>query len=193
MGSCMSKKVIESAIGLCILAFSCGAVFYVFKRVDFHTKKNSYILRAEFESVDGLHEGSPVKINGVKIGSVTRMTLDQKKYSVQVTFLINKRVHIPKDSSASVATEGFLGGKFVAISPGEDAEILSPNSIIFDTTPPMDLQKLIQQYIFKPSMPATQPCPSQPSAPSPTPSHQPEPKDKMDDSDDDDADENKAL
>ena len=84
---------------------------------------------AIFGRIDGLTAGDDVRMGGVKIGTVRGQTLDQK-YRARVTLALDPGAVVPKDSSASIQTDGLFGGKFVVIEPGaEEALIKSGNTI----------------------------------------------------------------
>jgi phospholipid/cholesterol/gamma-HCH transport system substrate-binding protein len=77
-----------------------------------------YSLKTRFTNVAGLNPGSPVRLAGVQVGSVSDVELvgDQ----VEVTFEVNRKYE-PQITSASVARLGsvsLLGESAVDISPG---------------------------------------------------------------------------
>lgn len=105
------------AIGaLAYYAFSSGGL----------ANRGDYQLKATFDQVDGLAVGAPVQLAGIKIGEVTRMTLDPKTYRPTVTFGIRGSVRLPEDSGALVMSDGLLGGKFVRIEPGSESSFMKP-------------------------------------------------------------------
>jgi phospholipid/cholesterol/gamma-HCH transport system substrate-binding protein len=61
---------------------------------------------------------------------------------------INDDVKLPKDTSAVVASAGFLDGKFLTLQPGSDEETLNPGDRIDYTQSTPSLEQLLGQVIF---------------------------------------------
>jgi phospholipid/cholesterol/gamma-HCH transport system substrate-binding protein len=84
---------------------------------------------------------------GVKIGTVTRMTLDPETFRALTTLTLDAAIPIPDDSSAVIASEGLLGGAFVEIVPGGSLSSLSEGAEIIDTQGAVSLLNLLISYI----------------------------------------------
>ncbi len=83
--------------------------------------ERKYNLVAEFTEVGGLIEGATVRLAGVQIGRVTKVTLPpQPGGKVRVTLTIAQRFadRIRQDSEARIVTQGLLGDKLVEIGIG---------------------------------------------------------------------------
>ena len=107
-----------------------------------------YTLHASFDHVDGLAPGADVRIAGVKVGSVRNIALDTKDFLADVTFSVQNGVALSTDSSATVATDGLLGGKYVALETGGDTALLKDGGTITITQGSVNLEALIGKYIF---------------------------------------------
>ncbi len=107
-----------------------------------------YTLHALFEHVDGLALGADVRIAGVKIGTVDAIRLDPKTYEADVRFSVQRGIALTTDSSATVATDGLLGGKYLALATGGDPTDLKPGGEITITQGSMNLESLIGKYLF---------------------------------------------
>lgn len=81
-------------------------------------------LIARFDRADGIAPGADVRLSGVKVGSVSAVSLDRETYQARVTLVVAEDVPVPIDSVARVATDGLLGGAYVSIEPGGDVEML---------------------------------------------------------------------
>jgi len=77
----------------------------------------------KFNKVDGLTEGSEVRMGGIQVGRVSTMDLDDQ-YRAVVTMDIERRYKFPTDTSAAIHTDGLFGGKFVVLEPGAEEESL---------------------------------------------------------------------
>lgn len=101
---------------------------------------------AAFTNVQGLSEGAPIRLGGIKIGRVDRVSFapDRHDSKVYVTLLVNDRYldRLRSDSKAAIQTQGLLGDRFVSISVGTSEEILPPNSLI-EANEPKELLEVI--------------------------------------------------
>lgn len=105
-------------------------------------------LKAAFDNVGGLAPGADVRMAGVKVGSVTAMRIDPKTYQAVLTFTVDPSIKLPKDSSATIASGGLLGGGFVSLSPGGSATDLSNGQTITITQSAVNLEDLLGKFIF---------------------------------------------
>ena len=106
-------------------------IFY-FLINSFNPQTNHF--KAHFSYVEGLDIGSDVKLAGFTIGKVTNLEIDNDL--VAVTGFIDKDFDIPKDSIASIRSEGLFGKKSLLIYPGFDMPFDSSmeNITFIDTT-----------------------------------------------------------
>ena len=84
---------------------------------------------ASFNRIDGLSEGDPVYLSGVRIGSVEKMWLN-KDFRAVVTFWLKGGVELPSDSSAAIHTDGLFGSKFIGLAAGDEESLLKNGSLI---------------------------------------------------------------
>ena len=90
--------------------------------------KKSYSIVAQIEDGSGLKEKAKVKLKGVDIGYVEKVTLANNE--VQTYLMIDEGVKIPSDSVITIAQDSLLGGKFLAINPGISKESLKANQLL---------------------------------------------------------------
>lgn len=140
----------ETIVGAVVLAVAIFFFHYVYSRSSLKDM-DGYHLIAKFDKIDGLSEGADVKINGVKVGKVLSLELDQSSFLVIVEFGVSEKIKLPNDSSANVASEGLFGGKYMAITPGGSKEALNPGGEIENTSGPLDLESLLGKFIFSSS------------------------------------------
>ncbi|MGY8985893.1 MAG: outer membrane lipid asymmetry maintenance protein MlaD, partial [Sphingomonadales bacterium] len=107
-----------------------------------------YEFIAVFDSVDGLDVGSDVRISGIKVGTVIEQSLDIETFEAVVHFKINSGLKLSTDSSATIASEGLLGGNYLSISTGAMDEFLEPGGTIEFTQGSVNLMDLIGQAIY---------------------------------------------
>jgi len=111
--------------------------------------KDTYKVTARFSNVADLKNNAPVKIGGVTVGLVDKITLDPVEFDAVVELLIDKRYsEIPNDSGASILTSGVLGDRYIGLDPGGSFEVLADGDEIFITQPAVVLETLISKYLF---------------------------------------------
>jgi phospholipid/cholesterol/gamma-HCH transport system substrate-binding protein len=81
----------------------------------------------------------------VTVGSVAGLRLNKEGRAV-AAFKLNKGVNVPKDSIASVKSQGIIGDKFIRILPGGDVENYQPGETIIDTESALDIESLISKF-----------------------------------------------
>ncbi|MCA3244750.1 MAG: MCE family protein, partial [Alphaproteobacteria bacterium] len=74
-------------------------------------------LTSIFNDVNGITEGSKVKMAGVEIGKVDAVQLQSNGTAV-LKFSVRRNVALPADVTAQIATNGLIGERFVALVPG---------------------------------------------------------------------------
>jgi len=105
-------------------------------------------LTARFDRIDGLADGAAVRIAGVRVGSVTGTRIDPRSFEAEVSLRLEGGLRLPADTSAEVASEGLLGGKYVALVPGGSDRFLSEGSRITETQGSVSLEQLLGRFIF---------------------------------------------
>jgi phospholipid/cholesterol/gamma-HCH transport system substrate-binding protein len=130
-----------------------------------------YVVSANFPMIDGVKDGTDVKLNGVTIGSVTGLKLltdpGPNQYLVDVRMTVRPDVQLPTDTMAMVASESLLGGKYMSLEPGVDDETIKTDGTgrITRTQAPMRLDDLIGQLIYSNKQGASSSSSSAPAAP----------------------------
>jgi len=163
----MRRNVIETVLGGVVLAVAAVFLAFAYKSADLR-KVEGYALTANFSSITGLQSGADVRISGVKVGSVSALTLDPKSYQAVVHLSLDNTVKLPKDTAAVIASESLLGGKFLSLEPGGEADTIKPNGRIEYTQSTPGLEQLLGQVIFSlqsMSKPADQAAGAAPAAP----------------------------
>lgn len=107
-----------------------------------------YSITAKFSAIDGLDVGDDVRVSGIRVGSVTRQTLDPEYFRAVVAMSIDPAVRLPADTSALIASDGLLGGKYVSLAPGGLDEMLEPGGEITLTQPSINLETLLGKFIY---------------------------------------------
>jgi phospholipid/cholesterol/gamma-HCH transport system substrate-binding protein len=159
----MRERWVETVVGLVVLALAGTFLAYALDAGGAGRGAGGYVLTARFDQAGGLAPGASVRVAGVKVGSVSAVTLDPKTYLAVARLELDPSVRLPADSTAKIGTDGLLGGAHVAIAPGGAPEDLKANGEIENTQGAVDLFGLIGQVI------RPQPAPSAVPAPPPQP------------------------
>lgn len=110
----------EAKIGLTVIgALIVAFIGYRIMR-DVPMFRQNLMIEATFDRVDGLNPGSYVYINGVKVGSVNRINLQQDEVTISMTIDLNNP--IPRGSVAYLRPIDMLGSKAIVIERGNSSE-----------------------------------------------------------------------
>ena len=104
-----------------------------------------YEVEAPFNSASGLKPGAAVEIAGVEVGRVKSILL--KNDQAVVRLAVHNDIKLYSDTFASIKTRGFIGEKFLALSPGGGGDPLQAGGTIRDTESGLDLEELVSQYV----------------------------------------------
>jgi phospholipid/cholesterol/gamma-HCH transport system substrate-binding protein len=137
----------EVMTGAVVLLVAAGFLGYAIASTG-RSGGSGYPISARFSSIDGLGEGSDVRLAGVKVGSVAATSIDPKTYQAVVTMQVEPSVQLPKDTSAAVTSDGLLGGKYIALSPGGDDAMIPSGGAITVTQGSVSLEQLLGKFIF---------------------------------------------
>lgn len=165
----MSKKGIETLVGLFVLLGVLGLVFLALQAANLGSFGNgeTYRLQARFDNIGGLKVRAPVRSAGVTVGRVTSITLDGKTYQGVVDMDIEKGFEFPRDSSAKILTAGLLGDQYIGLEPGGDEKNFAAGDVIKQTQSAVVLENLIGQFLFSKAADAGSSSSGTPAAPNP--------------------------
>ncbi|MCR4301191.1 MAG: outer membrane lipid asymmetry maintenance protein MlaD [Sulfuricaulis sp.] len=147
----INRKSLELWVGLFVAAgiFALGMLAFKVGNLSTADVTDGYQIRANFDNVGGLKVKAAVTMAGVRVGRVTGIAFDNKKYQAAVTMDIDGKFKIiPNDSSASILTSGLLGDQYIGLEPGGAEEYLREGDAIRTTQSALVLEKLVGQVIF---------------------------------------------
>ena len=126
---------------------------------------SGYEVSARFGQVGALEPGADIRVAGVKVGTVSSITLDPKTFLAIAKFDLDTAVKLPADSTAKITSDGLLGGEHVAIEPGGAPDNLKPGGEIQNTQGAVDLFSLVGQVLRPQPAASSAPASSAPAAP----------------------------
>jgi phospholipid/cholesterol/gamma-HCH transport system substrate-binding protein len=141
------RNMIETVMGAVILIIA--AMFLVFAYGHSNLRRVSgYEISARFDRVDGINPGTDVRIGGIKVGTVVDQRLDPKNFLAIVRMSIDPSIKLPADTVAEIASEGLLGGRYMALIPGGADGVIQPGGEIKFTQAPVDLVQMLGKFMF---------------------------------------------
>ena len=143
----MAENRLEILTGALVVAAAAGFFIYAGQSTGIGGTADSYPLRASFRSVQGISAGSDVKLAGVKVGTITSLTLNPTTYFADVVVDLDKNILLPTDSAILISSEGLLGGNFVELVPGGMPDNLAPGDEIEDTQGAVSLVQLLMKFV----------------------------------------------
>ena len=143
----MPRSLVETLLGAVVLAVAIGFVVFAYNKSGVATA-SGYEVSAAFNRVDGISNGSDVRIGGIKVGSVIERTLEPETYRAVLRMSIDEAVELPMDSTAAVVSDGLLGGKFIDLQPGAEETLIKDGGRISYTQSSLLLEELIGKFAF---------------------------------------------
>lgn len=145
--SLVRENTTEVIVGAVVLAVALAFLTYTVRSTGYGDGGASYDLTASFRSVEGITEGTDVRLAGVKIGTVSDISLNAETFRGDTVFAIQSDTIIPDDSAAVIASEGLLGGNFVEIVPGGSLGNFENGAEIEDTQGAVSLMTLLLKFV----------------------------------------------
>ncbi len=146
--------VLRLGVFLAVCALTAFALVAVFGEVRFAAGKIYY---AEFTNVSNLRQGKLVRIAGVEVGKVTKISINPDA-TVRVAFTAEDSVTLTEGTQAVVRYDNLFGDRYLALEEGAGGlAVLRPGQTIplARTKPALDLDALIGG--FKPLFRALNP------------------------------------
>ena len=141
------RNMIETVMGAVVLVVAAMFLAFAYSHSSLRAV-SGYEVLARFDRVDGVSAGTDVRISGIKIGTVIDQRLDPVRYLAVVRMSIDPKIKLPADTVAEVASEGLLGGRYLALIPGGETEMIKPGGEIKFTQSPVDLVQMLGKFMF---------------------------------------------
>ena len=147
----MTKKGVETLVGLFVLLGMAGLVFLSLKAANLASfgGGDTYTLTARFDNIGGLKVRAPVKSAGVVVGRVADIGFDNESFEAIVSMNLDAVYQFPRDTTAKILTSGLLGEQYVGLEAGGDGVMLKSGDRLRLTQSAVVLENLISQFLFK--------------------------------------------
>jgi len=143
----MANQTTEVLVGGAVLAVAVGFFVYAAQLTGAGPAGAAASYSASFRSVEGVTVGTDVRLGGVKVGTVTSLTLNPQTFSADTVFTVDEGIRLPEDTAVLISSEGLLGGTFVELLPGGSPFDLEPGSEIEDTQSAVSLITLLLRFV----------------------------------------------
>jgi phospholipid/cholesterol/gamma-HCH transport system substrate-binding protein len=104
------------------------------KGADVFNPSKTYFVR--YENVDGLTSSNPIMLNGLQVGLVKKIRIQQgQSRPVVVQMEINKEIMLGKTAKALLSNNGLLGGKMIVLDTGDPKNLLEGDTLTAEVAP----------------------------------------------------------
>ena len=138
----LSGAVARLAVFVVVCLLGTFALLAIYAQFRFEDGK-TYI--AVFDNVSGLATGNFVRVAGVEVGKVSRISVNSDN-TATVTFSANDRVILTEGSRAAIRYDNLIGGRYVELLEGAGGTRPLPDHATIglkQTEPALDLDALI--------------------------------------------------
>jgi len=135
------KNSLETKLGFFVAITVCAAVLIIETLGSADVFSRGYHISALFDSAQDLKVGDRVKMAGVEIGRVEKISLADEK--VNVTMKLHPDAGVKTDSRAIIKFTGLMGQNFVAISFGAPSSPKAEDGAVLETAEQPDLSAIM--------------------------------------------------
>ena len=143
----MNRNAVETVMGAVVLVVAALFLVFAYQTSQVRTV-SGYEVSADFSRVDGIHDGSDVRISGIKVGSVVAATLNPTTFLATLRLSVEPDIKLPDDTVAEIVSGGLLSDKYISLVPGGSDKNIAPGGKIIYTQSSVNLENLIGQMIF---------------------------------------------
>jgi phospholipid/cholesterol/gamma-HCH transport system substrate-binding protein len=93
------------------------------------------LIPVRFSNIGNVKSSTPVKVSGVQVGKVDRITFEGVD-SVRVDLALTQRVPLSRDASATIEAVGVLGDVEIVLDPGTDSLPLPAGAVLVGNAAP---------------------------------------------------------
>jgi phospholipid/cholesterol/gamma-HCH transport system substrate-binding protein len=143
------KTKLELKVGFFVFLGLSVLVFFLLSIGGLKTWSSGYYIDINFNFVNGVKVGAPVRFCGVDVGEVKKIKLsfvpDENRSNICLVVWVRDVIKIPVDSSVWVNTLGLLGEKYVEIIPGKDYANSIKNKGVMAGVDPLPIHEIFNR------------------------------------------------
>lgn len=138
----MTEQKLQFRVGLFVILAVVGAAVMIFEFGELQSFwEPKYALAIHFEAAPGVYPSTPVQRNGINIGSVSDVVLDDKKGGVVVVAEINEHYRLRADAQPRLQVS-LLGDATIDFTPGKSRTFLAHGDRL-EGEPPTDPLQIV--------------------------------------------------
>lgn len=124
------------------IAFFIVAIYFLGKHQNYFGR--NILISCIFKEVNGLQVGNNVRFSGINVGTVKSINIiSDTTIMVDIVIEEDVRKYIKKDAIAYIGTEGLMGNKIIAISPGTPENPMVEEGDVLGTGEPLDIDEVL--------------------------------------------------
>ena len=137
-----AQKIKTGAFVLLSLLLLLAFVFLIGRQKNMFA--STYTVYASFKNISGLKEGNYVRYAGINVGNVDNISI-LNDTTVLVMLMLQKKIqpHIKEDATASIGSDGLMGDKLIAISPGSYTSPVVKDGGKLRAANPVDVDRIV--------------------------------------------------
>jgi phospholipid/cholesterol/gamma-HCH transport system substrate-binding protein len=140
----MSEKQLQFRVGLFVLVSFVVIGVMTFQFGEFRGAfAEKYTVHVHFDSAPGILMGSPVKMNGIPVGTVKELLLDNERGGVLLVLDIDEEYPLRADSRPMLQ-QSLLGDTTVEFTPGVSRQPFDRSSVL-EGEPAFDMMAVVKQ------------------------------------------------
>ena len=145
----MTERQLQFRVGLfaVVSLILVGAMVFQFGKLKSYFEPK-YMLAVHFSSAPGVYPATPVRKNGVTIGSVSEVRFDERRGGVTVVVAIHRKYRLRADAQPRLV-RGLLGDAAIEFSPGISRQALQPGTTVegIASVSPVQLIEQLEQKL----------------------------------------------
>ncbi len=135
----------ETKVGMLVLASMVLLIGITVKVGNFNFKKDNHSFKAEFTDIDGIKVNSPVMFNGLELGFVEDINIQEglSQTAMVLTLNLDHRARLHEGTKAIIKNLGFMGEKYIALISGDNHAPLLNDGALIKGQAPVDFNQIM--------------------------------------------------
>lgn len=140
----MNERRLQFFVGLFVICAFVAVTVMVFQFGDMRPFwEHPYAIQIRFEAASGVHSGTSILKNGIRIGEVREVQLDEDSGGVVVLAEIDEQYALRADARPQL-NHSLLGDATIEFIPGSTGQLISDGAR-FDGLPPTDPMEVVHR------------------------------------------------
>ena len=123
-----SHNIFDTVLAAAMIVVAAAFLAFVQMRTG-TGRLTSYEFTAQLPTAGSLSVGSDVRLSGMKVGSVSGLSLDPVRYTALIRISLRDDIRLPIDSVLTVAAPA-LGNSYLSISPGRSTRLVAAGEVL---------------------------------------------------------------